>query len=251
MCHADQELNRSLTETAVKFSSKVQAGKSEDEERIEGEEAETVWVGDTYFLIPKRLFEVSTVVFEERQDDQQTVMRCTRCSNVLGEMSSSATAGNATTVKLSKYMVEPLSSSTPKSTNTWVATLLAALQYSAASHGSRRFLIQPSSPSATDQQGVEAWLFSRALFTTSLTRHWSTLQGQVGESVWKGHRLFYRTPSASTETEAAETIELSPPIYRWMLEAMSQCNSSLPSELSKVLPLWNTAYLARSVDEEQ
>lgn len=73
MCHADQELNRSLTETAVKFSSKVQAGKSEDEERIEGEEAETVWVGDTYFLIPKRLFEVSTVVFEERQDDQQTV----------------------------------------------------------------------------------------------------------------------------------------------------------------------------------
>lgn len=151
-------------------------------------------------------------------------------------------------------MLEPLfHESLMTSTNTWVETLLAALQYSAASHGSRRFLIQPSSPSTIDQ-GIEAWLFSRALFTTSLTRHWSTLtahyQPQPRDSVWRGHRLFYRTPPptggpASPETEAMETIELPGPVYGWMLEAMEECHASLPPELGKVLPLWNTARSVR------
>ncbi|TKY89061.1 hypothetical protein EX895_001592 [Sporisorium graminicola] len=257
MCHADQELNRSLTETAVRFAGRVHAGASggESEEEVE----QTVWVGDTYFLVPRGVLESETVVFEQREHleagAQQTVLRCATCRSALGEVSSAApSAGGATTAKLSKYMLEPLfHESLMTSTNTWVETLLAALQYSAASHGSRRFLIQPSSPSTIDQ-GIEAWLFSRALFTTSLTRHWSTLtahyQPQPRDSVWRGHRLFYRTPPptrgpASPETEAMETIELPGPVYGWMLEAMEECHASLPPELGKVLPLWNTAYLAK------
>lgn len=42
MCHGDQELNRSLTETAVKFASKVTK-----------EETQEGWVGDSYLLLPQ------------------------------------------------------------------------------------------------------------------------------------------------------------------------------------------------------
>ncbi|CBQ68738.1 conserved hypothetical protein [Sporisorium reilianum SRZ2] len=236
MCHADQELNRSLTETAVRFASRIHA----DGGQSEGEtEAETVWVGDTYFLVPRRLVDESAVVFDVDGGSLQTVMRCATCRSTLGEISSPATG--TSTVKLSKYMLEPCS--LPQ--HTWMSTLLATLQHAAASHGSRRFLVQPTPCSAP---GIEVWLFSRALFTTSLARHWSIAGHQTGK-VWKGHRLFFRTPSA--EGDAAETIELPQPVYGWLVDAMRQCNASLPRELASVLPTWSTAYLATPVGEEQ
>ena len=79
MCHGDQELNRSLTETAVKFSSKIQAGsytgQSEGGEETEGKKkGATVWVGDTYLLLPQSLLVPSGVVFDKAQDSSaQTV----------------------------------------------------------------------------------------------------------------------------------------------------------------------------------
>lgn len=48
MCHGDQELNRSLTETAVKFSSSLHTSPS----------ARVVWVGDTYISAPHSVLQV-------------------------------------------------------------------------------------------------------------------------------------------------------------------------------------------------
>lgn len=70
MCHGDQELNRSLTETAVRFSSKIQAGPHDG---VEGEQVKrkTIWVGDTYLLLPRQMLDSSKVAFETQ--DAQTV----------------------------------------------------------------------------------------------------------------------------------------------------------------------------------
>jgi hypothetical protein len=57
MCHGDQELNRSLTETAVKFSSSLHTQASTS--------ARTVWVGDTYIVAS--LDALEQVVVEQNQ----------------------------------------------------------------------------------------------------------------------------------------------------------------------------------------
>ncbi|KAJ9474710.1 hypothetical protein PHBOTO_004575 [Pseudozyma hubeiensis] len=219
MCHADQELNRSLTETAVKFAGRVGEG-----EQGRG----TVWVGDTYFLVPKDLFDHEAV----EVDDES--LRCTTCRTTLGSTSQ------ASSIKLNKFTVESLT--TPHS-NTWLSTLLSTLHYSAASHGSRRFLVK--SPS----RQVELWLFSRATFATSLSKSWTTLGGEVGDgAVWKGSKVFFRQPSGVVE-EGTEAVELPEVVFGWLMDALQECHESLPSELGKVLPEWNAAYLASVVDE--
>lgn len=181
------------------------------------------------------------------------MIRCATCNNELGEVTRSPNEAATTTIKLSKYLARPIyatppSSASDDSESIWVGTLLATLQYAAASHGSRRFLLpSPDSP------GVEAWLFSRARFTTTLSRHWPTLNPASPSSckdVWRGYRVFYRPPSpphSSTSAESVETVELPHPIYNWTTLAMSECNTSLPKELREVLPGWSGAYLARKM----
>ena len=131
----------------------------------------------------------------------------------------------------------------------WVGTLLASLQYSAASHGTRRFVLH----GASHEDAVEAWLFSRARFSTSVSRHWSTTHPESTLSaVWKGHRVFYRPPHpalAGTAEESVESVEVPDPIYSWTRSALEECNASLPAELRSVLPGWNAAYLAQVVRE--
>ena len=61
MCHADQELNRSLTETAVRFASKLDTGAEEASARV----GKTVWVGDAYMLVPRPLLDEESTVFDE------------------------------------------------------------------------------------------------------------------------------------------------------------------------------------------
>lgn len=164
-------------------------------------------------------------------------MRCRTCDHVLGTLSSaSPTAG--TVVKLSKYTL-----STPSLPHIWVRTLLAALAHSAASHGTRRFLL--TSPHASNN--LEIWSFSRAQFTTSISRHWPSLTGQDGtgkaEGVWEGQKVFFRTPQGEGEA-GRETIELPEAVYGWLERALREVHDSLPKELGGVLPDWKGAYLA-------
>lgn len=81
MCHGDQELNRSLTETAVRFSSKIAAGSSaNDDDRERGREADkkkaTVWVGDTYFLLPREMVDSPRVKFESKDGQMVSTEHC-------------------------------------------------------------------------------------------------------------------------------------------------------------------------------
>lgn len=160
-------------------------------------------------------------------------LRCTTCGTTLGSTSQ------ASSIKLHKFTVESLT--TPRR-NTWLSTLLSTLHYSAASHGSRRFLIK--SPS----RQVELWLFSRATFTTSLSKYWTALGGKMDDgAVWKGSKIFFRQPTG--EMDGIEMVELPEVVLGWLMDALDQSHASLPSELGKVLPEWNAAYLASVVDE--
>ncbi|SPO28824.1 uncharacterized protein UTRI_05138_B [Ustilago trichophora] len=249
MCHGDQELNRSLTETAVRFSSKVHSAAAVTGDGKEQERDETVWVGDTYILLPQSLVITSNVELDESANASgQTVVRCATCHTGLGELSGSnggggGGGGGGATVKLTKYFLQPILTSFPTSEGVWVETLLSELQYSAAAHGSRRFLLH------SKERGVETWLFSRARFTTSLHRFWSTLHANsvTNNDVWKGYRIFYRTPQESGEETAVEKVDLPDPIFNWTSQAFEECNDSLPQELKQVLPGWKGAYLARPV----
>lgn len=154
------------------------------------------------------------------------------------------------TVKLTKYLLDPIyASPSPTHGDVWMGTLLSTLQYSGASHGARRFLLYPASkPTA----GVEAWLFSRARFTTTLSRFWPTLSNdERGQEnvVWKGHRVFYRSPGSEEAADSVERVEIPDPVYEWTVEAMERCNASLPVELSNVLAGWSGAYLSLAVTE--
>lgn len=126
-------------------------------------------------------------------------------------------------------------------------TLLSELEYSAASHGSRRFHLQ------SKEAAVETWLFSRARFTTSLARFWSILKPNlngntvINNDVWKGYRIFYRPSQESVEETAVEKVDLPTPIFNWMTQALEECNTCLPQELKSILPGWKGAYLARPV----
>ncbi|CCF50661.1 uncharacterized protein UHOR_06205 [Ustilago hordei] len=242
MCHGDQELNRSLTETAVRFSSKIQAGPHDG---VEGEQVKrkTIWVGDTYLLLPRQMLDSSKVAFETQ--DVQTVMRCSTCHSALGEVGSGAPTsctagwGVGSTIKLSKYLIQPLlAARSCQRQGIWIATLLSSLQYSAASHGARRFLLH----SCSSPDGVEVWLFSRACFTTSLAHfHSSVAEGQV----WKGYRILFRTAQPDQQdTESVEPMQVPDPIYNWTLAALKECNTTVPAELRNVVPGWDAAYLA-------
>ncbi|SPO27995.1 uncharacterized protein UTRI_05138 [Ustilago trichophora] len=253
MCHGDQELNRSLTETAVRFSCKVDSGgsiSSSTESRMRDGEGgeETMWVGDTYILLPKRLVILPNVELDESATGGgQTIVRCATCHADLGELSrSNGGQDDATTVKLTKYLVKPIFSSCAPSQGVWVETLLSELQYSAASHGSRRFHLH------SKQAALETWLFSRACFTTSLARFWSILNPDLNldrnnNDVWKGYRIFYRSPPEDVEETTMEKVDLPNPIFNWMSQALQECNTCLPQELKSILPGWNSAYLARPV----
>lgn len=130
-----------------------------------------------------------------------------------------------------------------------MGTLLASLQYSAASHGTRRFTLHGASHS---DDVVEAWLFSRARFSTSVSRHWSSSRPEsTSSAVWKGHRVFYRPHPAlaGTAEESVESVEVPDPIFSWTRSALEECNASLPAELRRILPGWNAAYLAQVVRE--
>ncbi|SNX86326.1 uncharacterized protein MEPE_05035 [Melanopsichium pennsylvanicum] len=131
------------------------------------------------------------------------------------------------TVKLSKYLVEPLYNANNdnkddddnvsmelvgRDENNWLGILLSEMQHQAALHGTRRFHLQPcrSSSAVVDQEidkvgMLEMWLFSKARFITSLDRQWSILHpssgfggGVVGKvniedgKIWKGYRVLYR-----------------------------------------------------------
>lgn len=133
--------------------------------------------------------------------------------------------------RLSKYLIELMGEA-----SSWMGVLLATLQYAAASHGARRFHLCSPLPSTT---GVEAWLFSRAQYTTSLSRHWTSSQN--AECVWKGYRVLYRTPT----NQDSEHVQLPASIAHWTIEAMQRCNDVLPAELRNALPGWSTAFLAR------
>lgn len=164
-------------------------------------------------------------------------MRCSTCNSALGEVTS--TTNTDTTVKLNKYLIRPLPTSPP---NMWIATLLSSLQYAAASDGARRFLLHPTS---SRSKSVEVWLFSRARFTTCLA-HFSAYSQEAEKSVWKGYRIFYRTPLThnSSDSEAAEPVELPDPTFEWTIKALRQCKAALPAELRNVLAGWEGAYLA-------
>ncbi|SOV05781.1 uncharacterized protein UDID_06205 [Ustilago sp. UG-2017a] len=242
MCHGDQELNRSLTETAVRFSSKIQAGPHDG---VEGEQVKrkTIWVGDTYLLLPRQMLDSSKVAFETQ--DAQTVMRCSTCHSALGEVCSGAPSsctaawGVGSTIKLSKYLIQPLlAARSCQQQGIWIATLLSSLQYSATSHGARRFLLH----SCSSPDGVEVWLFSRACFTTSLAHFRSSVaEGQV----WKGYRILFRTAQPDQQdTESVEPMQVPDPIYNWTLAALKECNTTVPAELRNVVPGWDAAYLA-------
>ena len=88
MCHGDQELNRSLTETAVRFSSKIQAQPSTSAGAAAADAKEggggdaatqakpTVWVGDTYLLLPKSMLDPTRITLiepEHAEANSQTV----------------------------------------------------------------------------------------------------------------------------------------------------------------------------------
>ncbi|KAJ1040809.1 hypothetical protein NDA11_003785 [Ustilago hordei] len=189
------------------------------------------------------MLDSSKVAFETQ--DVQTVMRCSTCHSALGEVGSGAPTsctagwGVGSTIKLSKYLIQPLlAARSCQRQGIWIATLLSSLQYSAASHGARRFLLH----SCSSPDGVEVWLFSRACFTTSLAHfHSSVAEGQV----WKGYRILFRTAQPDQQdTESVEPMQVPDPIYNWTLAALKECNTTVPAELRNVVPGWDAAYLA-------
>lgn len=160
---------------------------------------------------------------------------CSTCSSPLGTV-------DGTTVRLSKYLISLVGED-----ESWIGVLLATLQYAAASHGARRFHLSstPSSSSSVGVEavGVEAWLFSRAQYSTSLSRHWASSHN-AAECVWKGYRVLYRPP-ANGDSDDSERVDLPESIAQWTIQAMQQCNDVLPEGLRNALTGWNTAFLAR------
>lgn len=149
------------------------------------------------------------------------------------------------TVKLSKYLLSP----NPPSSAIWLQTLLSTLQYAAASHGQRRFLLRPS-PNPSNEAGVEVWLFSRAKFTTSLGRLWETLGGHNGHGEWKGYRIFFRPPSTTEDQEGLEVVEMPEAVWRWTKGALEEVEGSLPAELKGLMGKdWGCGYLVNHAEE--
>ncbi|KAI3475488.1 hypothetical protein L1887_63112 [Cichorium endivia] len=111
--------------------------------------------------------------------------------------------------------------------------------YASVCSGLARCTTLPPLLAFTSTTAVEAWLFSRAQYTTSLSRHWTSLQN--AECVWKGYRVLYRTPT----NQDSEHVQLPASIAHWTIEAMQRCNDVLPAELRNALPGWSTAFLAR------
>lgn len=68
MCHADQHLNRTLTETAVRFTHKM-AGTTSASDSVsvpqDDQAGDTLWVGDTYFLVSSTSLNSSAVTIEQ------------------------------------------------------------------------------------------------------------------------------------------------------------------------------------------
>ncbi|KIS67639.1 uncharacterized protein UMAG_10885 [Mycosarcoma maydis] len=242
MCHADQELNASLTQTAVRFASRISDTSTPAERH---QQMPTGWVGDTYLLVGRDMLNFDAVAFEKNLDDYK-VLCCTKCRSQLGETSTLTGTGadEPNTVRLNKYMLERY----PRRAVTWIETLLSSLQYSAASHGSRRFLLRSGTQT---EEAVQLWLFSRCLLTSSLTNRWNTLGAQDAHaSVRKGSRVFFRTVSTATaDQQVTDTIHLPPAVFGWLMQAMHECSASLPNQLAKVLPDWTSAYLVTALPD--
>lgn len=66
MCHADQELNASLTQTAVRFASRISDTSTPAERH---QQMPTGWVGDTYLLVGRDMLNFDAVAFEKNLDD--------------------------------------------------------------------------------------------------------------------------------------------------------------------------------------
>lgn len=130
--------------------------------------------------------------------------------------SSSLTAG-ASSLKISKYTLVPATDSDTASTAAshwiWAKLLLAALNHSSSSTGTRKFLLQPDHD-VSGKTAVIVWLFTvRTAFTASDFTFHPTLSSPLLDSptvdatvtaeaesavtptstaVWKGSKLLYR-----------------------------------------------------------
>lgn len=171
-------------------------------------------------------------------------MQCRSCGSHHGFVSNGA-------VRLSKYLVRPRRlGSSDYTSSIWTATLLATLQYHAASSGTRRFLLRPVLAREADR-GLEIWLFSRANLTTSLSKYWYHMTSRKdkkehGNPNWRGYRVFCRdTSKAATQAtdQATEAIDIPNPVYTWTLTTLQAVTDSMPPELQRVLTGWNAAYL--------
>ncbi|PWZ01122.1 hypothetical protein BCV70DRAFT_216424 [Testicularia cyperi] len=255
MCHGDQELNASVTETAVKFTSRV-GGKMSAAEHLQsdgpssnsarfGQAPGPVWVGDTYLLAPAACITTDSIRPCTDQESWNTV-RCKTCSCEVGEVHQ-ASSPSPPSYRLSKYMLVPIlegvdmrqASSTHTKDTAWLSTLLSSIQQAAASTGARRLRLRQRRAKDADDDSFSVWLFSRAVFTGSLTSDPMT--------VWRGSKLLFSSRSSERavhEAEGTEALEVPDLIVGWTRQALIKSNEMLHPDMRQMFPGWLTGYLA-------
>jgi hypothetical protein len=138
----------------------------------------------------------------------------------------------------------------------WFSTLLSALQHAAASQGTRKFVLRSSSPLCAEENGLGIWLFSKTTFTTSLAAlaDRNSMCGAVGDTVWKGSKIFFYHPQAAMShsgghSEALEPLEVPAPVYEWAKAALLRWHHTLHPDIKQMFAGWSTSFLARPVEQ--